>query len=132
MWWREPGCLTSGSISHFPLLLSPKNPNLQSAKDVDALLLGMASQIAEKEDHVVVEDVRGEPETVPTGCGSLVPGRRFSRISRAEKGGVQSWEPAVQSLLRELLTLPLLGSSAPGVGWSHLAWRPHWLPLSSL
>ncbi|XP_053449568.1 dual oxidase 1 isoform X3 [Nycticebus coucang] len=35
-----------------------EHPNLQSAKDVDALLLGMASQIAEREDHVVVEDVR--------------------------------------------------------------------------
>ncbi|XP_003791842.1 dual oxidase 1 [Otolemur garnettii] len=35
-----------------------EHPNLRSAKDVDALLLGMASQIAEREDHVVVEDVR--------------------------------------------------------------------------
>lgn len=35
----------------------PKHPNLQRAEDVDALLLGMASQIAEQEDHVVVEDV---------------------------------------------------------------------------
>lgn len=31
---------------------------------MDALLLGMASQIAEREDHVVVEDVRGEAEAV--------------------------------------------------------------------
>lgn len=48
-------------------LFSPllKHPNLQSAEDVDALLLGMASQIAEREDHTVVEDVRGEPEAVP-------------------------------------------------------------------
>ncbi|XP_036299102.1 dual oxidase 1 isoform X1 [Pipistrellus kuhlii] len=37
---------------------SRENPNLQRAEDVDALLLGMASQIAEQEDHVVVEDVR--------------------------------------------------------------------------
>ncbi|XP_008581323.1 PREDICTED: dual oxidase 1 [Galeopterus variegatus] len=37
---------------------SREHPNLQSAEDVDALLLGMASQIAEREDHVVVEDVR--------------------------------------------------------------------------
>ncbi|XP_040348511.1 LOW QUALITY PROTEIN: dual oxidase 1 [Herpailurus yagouaroundi] len=42
-----------------PHILSPfpKHPNLQRAEDVDALLLGMASQIAEQEDHVVVEDV---------------------------------------------------------------------------
>ncbi|KAF4017493.1 hypothetical protein G4228_008987 [Cervus hanglu yarkandensis] len=37
---------------------SREHPNLQRAEDVDALLLGMASQIAEREDHVVVEDVR--------------------------------------------------------------------------
>ncbi|XP_043411451.1 dual oxidase 1 isoform X1 [Prionailurus bengalensis] len=36
---------------------SREHPNLQRAEDVDALLLGMASQIAEQEDHVVVEDV---------------------------------------------------------------------------
>uniref|UniRef100_U3DM51 NAD(P)H oxidase (H2O2-forming) n=1 Tax=Callithrix jacchus TaxID=9483 RepID=U3DM51_CALJA len=37
---------------------SREHPSLQSAEDVDALLLGMTSQIAEREDHVVVEDVR--------------------------------------------------------------------------
>ncbi|XP_057577989.1 dual oxidase 1 isoform X4 [Hippopotamus amphibius kiboko] len=37
---------------------SREHPNLQRAEDVDTLLLGMASQIAEREDHVVVEDVR--------------------------------------------------------------------------
>uniref|UniRef100_H0V9S6 NAD(P)H oxidase (H2O2-forming) n=1 Tax=Cavia porcellus TaxID=10141 RepID=H0V9S6_CAVPO len=37
---------------------SRENPNLQSAEDFDELLLGMASQLAEKEDHVVVEDMR--------------------------------------------------------------------------
>ncbi|XP_027982479.1 dual oxidase 1 [Eumetopias jubatus] len=36
---------------------SRKHPNLQRAEDVEALLLGMASQISEREDHVVVEDV---------------------------------------------------------------------------
>ncbi|XP_058521328.1 dual oxidase 1 [Ochotona princeps] len=37
---------------------SRKHPSLRSAEEVDALLLGMASQIAEREDHMVVEDVR--------------------------------------------------------------------------
>ncbi|KAK2493030.1 hypothetical protein MC885_010885 [Smutsia gigantea] len=37
---------------------SRKHPNLQRAEDVDMLLLGMASQIAEREDHVVVEDMQ--------------------------------------------------------------------------
>ncbi|XP_006831758.1 PREDICTED: dual oxidase 1 [Chrysochloris asiatica] len=37
---------------------SREHPNLQSAEDVNALLLGMASQIAEREDHVVVEDLQ--------------------------------------------------------------------------
>ncbi|KAM4746802.1 dual oxidase 1-like [Rhinophrynus dorsalis] len=35
-----------------------KNPNLKTPQDVDDLLLGMISQIAEKEDHIVVEDLR--------------------------------------------------------------------------
>uniref|UniRef100_A0A8C5P907 NAD(P)H oxidase (H2O2-forming) n=1 Tax=Leptobrachium leishanense TaxID=445787 RepID=A0A8C5P907_9ANUR len=34
------------------------NPNEQVPQDVDALLMGMISQIAEKEDNVVVEDLR--------------------------------------------------------------------------
>ncbi|XP_069837992.1 dual oxidase 1-like [Dendropsophus ebraccatus] len=35
-----------------------ENPNIQTAEDVDALILGMASQIAENEDNVVIEDLR--------------------------------------------------------------------------
>ncbi|ROL46637.1 Dual oxidase 1 [Anabarilius grahami] len=34
------------------------NPNLQSSQDVDELILGMASQIAEREDNIIVEDLR--------------------------------------------------------------------------
>uniref|UniRef100_A0A8B9LTA5 NAD(P)H oxidase (H2O2-forming) n=1 Tax=Astyanax mexicanus TaxID=7994 RepID=A0A8B9LTA5_ASTMX len=34
------------------------NANLQSAEDVDDLLMGMASQIAEREDNIIVEDLR--------------------------------------------------------------------------
>lgn len=37
-----------------------QNPNLDSAQAVDQLLLGMASQISELEDRIVVEDLRGE------------------------------------------------------------------------
>lgn len=37
-----------------------QNPNLSSAQAVNQLLLGMASQIAELEDRIVVEDLRGE------------------------------------------------------------------------
>ncbi|XP_063786038.1 dual oxidase 1-like [Pseudophryne corroboree] len=35
-----------------------ENPNMQTPHHVDSLLFGMASQIAEKEDNVVVEDLR--------------------------------------------------------------------------
>uniref|UniRef100_A0A8D0BPC5 NAD(P)H oxidase (H2O2-forming) n=1 Tax=Salvator merianae TaxID=96440 RepID=A0A8D0BPC5_SALMN len=35
-----------------------KNPSVQTAEDVDNLLLGMSSQVAEKEDNIVVEDLR--------------------------------------------------------------------------
>lgn len=55
---------------------------------MDALLLGMTSQIAEREDHVVVEDLRGEAEAIPAGCVPLVPGSRFSWSSRVRQGGV--------------------------------------------
>ncbi|KAI4872124.1 hypothetical protein NFI96_031066 [Prochilodus magdalenae] len=34
------------------------NPNLQSAQDVDDLIMGMTSQIAEREDNIIVEDLR--------------------------------------------------------------------------
>ncbi|XP_007424741.1 dual oxidase 2 [Python bivittatus] len=37
---------------------SRENPNLQTAKDVDDLLLGMSSQITKLEDNIVVEDLR--------------------------------------------------------------------------
>uniref|UniRef100_A0A8C8SKZ3 NAD(P)H oxidase (H2O2-forming) n=1 Tax=Pelusios castaneus TaxID=367368 RepID=A0A8C8SKZ3_9SAUR len=37
---------------------SRKKPSLQTVKDVDELLLGMSSQIAELEDNVVVQDLR--------------------------------------------------------------------------
>ncbi|XP_029431074.1 dual oxidase 2-like isoform X2 [Rhinatrema bivittatum] len=49
---------------HFPALRmcnsywNRENSNLKRPTDIDDLLLGMASQIAEKEDNVVVEDVR--------------------------------------------------------------------------
>lgn len=32
---------------------------MRSSQDIDDLLMGMASQIAEREDNVVVEDLRG-------------------------------------------------------------------------
>ncbi|XP_054858275.1 dual oxidase 2 [Eublepharis macularius] len=37
---------------------SRENPNLQTAEDVSDLLLGMSSQIAEREDNIMVEDLR--------------------------------------------------------------------------
>ncbi|XP_069480819.1 dual oxidase 1-like [Ambystoma mexicanum] len=37
---------------------SRENPNLRNSTDTDDLLLGMASQIAEMEDRIVVEDLR--------------------------------------------------------------------------
>ncbi|KAM6960644.1 dual oxidase 2 [Aplochiton taeniatus] len=35
-----------------------QNPNLKSGQDIDDLIFGMTSQIAEREDNVVVEDLR--------------------------------------------------------------------------
>uniref|UniRef100_A0A8C9AB87 Dual oxidase 1 n=1 Tax=Prolemur simus TaxID=1328070 RepID=A0A8C9AB87_PROSS len=67
---------------------SREHLNLQSAEDVDALLLGMASQIAEREDHVVVEDVRGaESHSCPVQSGPV--------SARAAPGGPpgEPWGP---------------------------------------
>lgn len=33
--------------------------NVKTSQDVDDLIMGMASQIAEEVDHIVVEDLRG-------------------------------------------------------------------------
>ena len=40
--------------------VSFQNPNLNSSQAVNQLLLGMASQISELEDNIVVEDLRGK------------------------------------------------------------------------
>lgn len=36
-----------------------QRPGLSQAEDMDNLLLGMSSQIAEQEDNIVVEDLQG-------------------------------------------------------------------------
>lgn len=38
---------------------SLQSNNVRTGQDVDELIMGMASQIAEREDNVVVEDLRG-------------------------------------------------------------------------
>ncbi|XP_034350163.1 dual oxidase 1 [Arvicanthis niloticus] len=48
----------SGALRVCNSYWSREHPKLQRAEDVDELLLGMASQVAEREDHVVVEDVQ--------------------------------------------------------------------------
>lgn len=89
-----------------PLL---KHPKLQRAQDVDALLLGMASQIAEREDHVMVEDVQGEPEAGP------VAGRRSSWTCRGRQGG---------ALRAETISHPLIMVPSPRLRyfWDWLEW----------
>lgn len=37
----------------------PQSPNVKTSQDLDELIFGMASQIAEREDNIVVEDLRG-------------------------------------------------------------------------
>lgn len=37
-----------------------KDDDKTTSQDIDDLLMGMASQIAEREDNVVVEDLRGD------------------------------------------------------------------------
>lgn len=39
---------------------SPQSRNMKTSHDLDQLIFGMASQIAEREDNIVVEDLRGD------------------------------------------------------------------------
>lgn len=41
------------------LFLCFQRVNVKTGQDVDDLVMGMASQIAEREDNIVVEDLRG-------------------------------------------------------------------------
>ncbi|XP_026939979.1 dual oxidase 2 isoform X2 [Sagmatias obliquidens] len=83
-----------------------ENPNLNSAEAVNHLLLGMASQISEREDNIVVEDLR-----------DYWPGPgKFSRtdyvassIQRGRDMGLPSYSQARQAL----------GLETPG-NWSDL------------
>nr|XP_019934398.1 PREDICTED: dual oxidase 1 [Paralichthys olivaceus] len=75
-----------------------QSPNMKTSQDVDELLMGMASQIAEKEDNIVVEDLRDYM------YGPL----RFTRtdlvamtIQRGRDFGLRSYTE-----LREALDLP--------------------------
>lgn len=61
--WEDPTAYLECSV-YF------QNPNLNSAQEVDELLLGMASQISEREDRIVVEDLRGEGMGVRGSFGS--------------------------------------------------------------
>jgi len=36
------------------------NSNIRSEGDIDRLLMGMAYQLSEAEDHTIVEDLRGK------------------------------------------------------------------------
>ncbi|XP_063053867.1 dual oxidase 2 [Engraulis encrasicolus] len=83
---------------------SRNNPNLQTAEDVDELILGMTSQIAEREDNIVVEDLRDYM------YGTL----KFSRsdavamtIQRGRDFGLPSYRE-----VRQALSLPLLDTWA--------------------
>lgn len=48
------------SFTLFPITpFPPQSPNVKTSQDLDELIFGMASQIAEREDNIVVEDLRG-------------------------------------------------------------------------
>ncbi|ERE70902.1 dual oxidase 2-like protein [Cricetulus griseus] len=74
-----------------------ENPNLKSAQEVDQLLLGMASQISELEDRIVVEDLR-----------DYWPGPdRFSRTDYVASSIQQGRDMGLPSYSQALLALGL-------------------------
>uniref|UniRef100_A0A8C5P9H6 NAD(P)H oxidase (H2O2-forming) n=1 Tax=Leptobrachium leishanense TaxID=445787 RepID=A0A8C5P9H6_9ANUR len=92
------------------------NPNLQNGADVDELILGMASQIAEKEDNIVVEDLRdywyGKMQYSRTDLSafSIQGGRDFglSSFNKVKKSSgytpLQGWQDIQNSEIRENLS----------------------------
>ena len=65
--------LGRGPRAYLECVVYFQNANLNSAQAVDQLLLGMASQISELEDRIVVEDLRGELKS-QRGEGPRGPG----------------------------------------------------------
>lgn len=49
------------------VIYSLQSDNMQTGLDVDELIMGMASQIAEREDNIVVEDLRGSTPVLDSG-----------------------------------------------------------------
>ncbi|CAO2579083.1 Dual oxidase 2 [Lemmus lemmus] len=83
-----------------------ENPNLKSAEEVDQLLLGMASQISELEDRIVVEDLR-----------DYWPGPdRFSRTDYVASSIQRGRDMGLPSYSQALLALGL----EPPKNWSAL------------
>nr|XP_042132996.1 dual oxidase 2 [Peromyscus maniculatus bairdii] len=83
-----------------------ENPNLKSAQEVDQLLLGMASQISELEDRIVVEDLR-----------DYWPGPdRFSRTDYVASSIQRGRDMGLPSYSQALLALGL----EPPKNWSAL------------
>lgn len=59
LWALVQGCGAAPHPLSCPCLpISPQSTGVQ-AEDVDGLLLGMSSQIAEREDNILVEDLQG-------------------------------------------------------------------------
>ncbi|XP_052037430.1 dual oxidase 2 isoform X2 [Apodemus sylvaticus] len=83
-----------------------ENPNLKTAQDVDQLLLGMASQISELEDRIVIEDLR-----------DYWPGpERFSRTDYVASSIQRGRDMGMPSYSQALLALGL----EPPKNWSAL------------
>lgn len=60
LWALVQGCGAAPHPLSCPCLpISPQSTGVQQAEDVDGLLLGMSSQIAEREDNILVEDLQG-------------------------------------------------------------------------
>lgn len=57
----ERRCVMYQSVYYILMLLSFcfQEVNVKTNQDIDNLLMGMASQIAERTDNIVVEDLRG-------------------------------------------------------------------------
>lgn len=68
------------SKSFISLIYFLQSANVRTGEDVDDLIMGMASQIAEREDNIVVEDLRG---IKPPPFFSPLPVLKLELICRA-------------------------------------------------
>lgn len=114
LWAMVQGCGAAPHPLSCPCLpISPQSTGVQ-AEDVDGLLLGMSSQIAEREDNILVEDLQGLCSPKPQLArffwgGTLSPGAMWG----TRRGGRSRPAVSTQPLARSSFSPVMRGAEEP-------------------